>query len=155
MSLAVSESALLVSVLVDVLDVGVEVVCVSRLATAPESAEMDSLAAGASALYAAVVEHLYIESLPFRVRYCLLSCSLFIRWMDDVLHIWRNQKLSRDARKALWRMQHKDFYGTSLQLLRDRDAFAAFGFTFRTSGGLIGATSELRFLPERGGRRRG
>ena len=103
------------------------------------------IAAGASALFASVVEELFLELLTERTRAILKASALLMRWMDDVCHVWKKEKVAGEALKALRVMQSKEFY-RGLELLKEKQAQDAFGFRFTAKEGVLGVQSEQRYL---------
>ena len=59
-----------------------------------------------------------------------------VRWLDDVMHAYPGN-LSPGAMRALRRLQHKRFYGGTLELLEDQAANVAFGFWVQARSGVL------------------
>ena len=70
--------------------------------------------AGGSTFYAGMKEHTFLASLPQQIAHELLTKTLMVRWLDDLLHVYPRD-LSRAASRAIDRMQRRDFYGGTLE----------------------------------------
>ena len=104
------------------------------------------LAAGASALYASWKEYEFLNKLGSFTKRVLQESALLMRWMDDVVHIWRRKKVRGPAWQAIKKLQERGFYGKELELLKEGGSTAAFGFQVRIDGGVLEVESEMRFL---------
>ena len=71
------------------------------------------IAAGAASLFAFVCEALFLDPLPTYVQNTLRKSPLLLRWMDDLLHMWRRGDERGVVYKALQISQNKNFYGNS------------------------------------------
>ena len=91
--------------------------------------------AGGSTFYAGMKEYTYLASLPPHVAHEILTKTLMVRWLDDLLHIYPRD-LSRPASRAVDRMQRTDFYGGTLELLRT-SSNVAFGFWVQARHGRL------------------
>ena len=100
--------------------------------------------AGASTFYAAMREFLFLSRLPPPVLRELQTRTLCVRWLDDVLHAYPTD-LSPGALRAMRQLQHRRFYGGTLELLYDKDVRAAFGFWVQARRGVLLIRERLTF----------
>ena len=61
---------------------------------------------------------------------------MVLRRMDDVVHVYRLNRISADATHFLQTLRQNRFYGAQLSLERSLDP-VAFGFRFRVSFAVI------------------
>ena len=92
--------------------------------------------AGGSTFNAATKEFLFLSRLLPPVLHELQTRTLCVRWLDDVMHAYPGN-LSPGAMRALRRLQHKRFYGGTLELLEDQAANVAFGFWVQARSGVL------------------
>ena len=100
--------------------------------------------AGGSTFYAAMKEFLFLSRLPPPILRELQTRTLCVRWLDDVLHAYP-LNLSPGALRAMRRLQHRRFYGGTLELLPDKDVRAAFGFWVQARRGILLIRERLTF----------
>ena len=91
--------------------------------------------AGGSTFYAGMKEQTFLASLPQHIAHELLTKTLMVRWLDDLLHVYPRD-LTRAASRAIDRMQRRDFYGGTLELLRTSST-VAFGFWVQARHGRL------------------
>ena len=77
----------------------------------------------------------FLDSLPPHVAHEILTRKLMVQWLDDLLPVYPRD-LSRQASRAVDRMQRIDFYGGTLELLRTSST-VAFGFWVQARHGRL------------------
>ena len=92
-----------------------------------------------------MTEYMYLNRLPPPVMQEILNRTLIVRWLDDVLHVYP-KNLSHLAKRAIRRLQSRNFYGGTLELIEDLKASVAFGFWVQQRHGRVLIREKLTFL---------
>ena len=86
-------------------------------------------------MFAGCRETEYLSPLPWPLHAELQEHTISLRWMDDVVHVWR-QSLSRGGKRVFQRLGAVDMYSRHLILTRTWSN-AAFGFHWSDNKGIL------------------